>query len=127
MMRFKFSRFHAFSHSAFMNKMHKISVISNTPLSQLSVGIGFIAQNVILKNSKFHCLTWNCPFPRLLLHPLPDISLAAWNLGPLSQHNCLKDMLTMKIYQYLSNRHENGQNKRKICCNVQFAGSMGQL
>ena len=35
------------SHIKHMDKMHKISVISNTPLSQLSVGISFIAQNFI--------------------------------------------------------------------------------
>ena len=42
------------------------------------------------------------PFSRLLLCPLPDISLVTWDLGPLSQHHCLKDMLPMKIYPYLS-------------------------
>ena len=41
--------------------MLKISVISNTPSSQLFVGTSFIAQNFILKSSKFHCLAWNCP------------------------------------------------------------------
>ena len=40
------------SHIKHMDKMCNISVISNTPLSQLSVGITFIAQNFILKNSK---------------------------------------------------------------------------
>ena len=55
------------SHIKHMDKMHKISVISNTPLSQLSVGISFIVQNFILKNSKFHSLTWNCPLISTLL------------------------------------------------------------
>ena len=44
-----------------MDKTHKISVISNSPLFQLFVGISFIVQNFILKNSKFLCLAWNCP------------------------------------------------------------------
>ena len=48
-------------HIEHMDKMLKISVVSNTPLSQLFVGISFIAQNFILKNSKFHCLVLNCP------------------------------------------------------------------
>ena len=43
---------------------------------------------------------------RFLLRPLPDISLATWNLAPLSQHHCIKDMLPMKIYPYLSYRRE---------------------
>ena len=47
------------SHIKHMDKMHKISVISNTPLSQLSDGISFIAQNFIVKDSKFCCVTWN--------------------------------------------------------------------
>ena len=42
------------------------------------------------------------PFSRLLLRPLPDISLAMWDLGPHSQHHCIKDMLPMKIYPCLS-------------------------
>ena len=39
---------------------------------------------------------------RLLLCPLPDISLAKWDLAPLSQHHCIKDKLSMKIFPYLS-------------------------
>ena len=35
------------SHIKHMDKMHKISVIPNTPLSQLSVGVSFIVQNFI--------------------------------------------------------------------------------
>ena len=35
-----------------MDKMHKMSVISNSPLFQPSVGISFIAQNFILKKFK---------------------------------------------------------------------------
>ena len=37
------------SHIKHMDKMHKMAVISNSPLSQLSVGISFIAQKFILK------------------------------------------------------------------------------
>ena len=44
-------------------------------------------------------------FSLLLLRPLPDFSLATWDLVPLSQH-CIKDMLPMKIYPYLSDRRE---------------------
>ena len=46
------------------------------------------------------------PFSRLLLRPLRDISLATWDLSPLSQHHCIKDMLPMKIYPYLSDRRK---------------------
>ena len=49
------------SHIKHMDKMHKISVISNSSMSQLSFGISFILKNFILKNWKFHCLVWNCP------------------------------------------------------------------
>ena len=49
------------SHIKRMDKMLKISVISNTPSSQLFVGTSFIAQNFILKSSKFYCLARNCP------------------------------------------------------------------
>ena len=45
------------SHIKHMDKMHKISAISNSPLSLHSVGMSFIAQNSLLKNSKFHGLT----------------------------------------------------------------------
>ena len=41
------------SHIKHMDKTHKISVISNSPLFQLSVGISFIAQNIILKIQNF--------------------------------------------------------------------------
>ena len=46
------------------------------------------------------------PCSRLLLRPLPDISLDRWDLGPVSQHHCIKDMLPMKIYLYPSDRRE---------------------
>ena len=45
---------------------------------------------------------WLTFLSRLLLCPLPDISLAKWDLAPLSQHHFLKDMLSMKIFPYLS-------------------------
>ena len=41
-----------------------------------------------------------------LLRPLADISLATWDFAPFSQHQCIKDMLPMKIYPYLSYRRE---------------------
>ena len=41
------------THIKHMDKMLKISVISNTPLSQLFVGTSFIAQNFILKVQNF--------------------------------------------------------------------------
>ena len=40
------------THIKHMDKMLKISVIWNTPLSQLFVGTSFIAQNFILKKVK---------------------------------------------------------------------------
>ena len=45
---------------------------------------------------------------RLLLRPLPDISLATWDLDPFSHHHCVKDryMLPMEIYTYLSYRRK---------------------
>ena len=49
------------SHIKHMDKMHKISVISNSSMSQLSFGISFILKSFILKNRKFHYLVWNCP------------------------------------------------------------------
>ena len=49
------------SHIKHMDKMHKISVNSNSSMSQLSFGISFILKNSILKNRKIHCLVWNCP------------------------------------------------------------------
>ena len=61
------------------------------------------------------------PFSRLLLRPLPDISLATWDLGPLSQHHCIKDILPMKIYPYLSDRREINETDVKYVetCNLQ--------
>ena len=41
------------SHIKHMDKMHKILVISNSPLSRLSVGISFITQTFILKIKNF--------------------------------------------------------------------------
>ena len=56
---------------------------------------------------------------RLLLCPLPDISLATWNLASLSQHHCIKDMLPMKIYPYLSYRREINETDVNYTCNLQ--------
>ena len=56
---------------------------------------------------------------RLLLCPLPDISLATWNLASLSQHHCIKDMLPMKIYPYLSYRREINETDVTYTCNLQ--------
>ena len=69
-----------------MDKMHKISVISNSSLSQLSFGISFILKNFILKNWKFQCLMWNCPhsevFPSCIVLTVSlDLTLAVLVLG----------------------------------------------
>ena len=66
--------------------MHKISVISNSSLSQLSFGISFILKNFILKNWKFQCLMWNCPhsevFPSCIVLTVSlDLTLAVLILG----------------------------------------------
>ena len=54
--------------------------------------------------------------------------IATWDLSPLSQHHCIKDMLRLKIYLYLSNHREiKKQIKKLISRNMQFAESMGQL
>ena len=62
------------------------------------------------------------PFSRLLnfFGPLPDISLATWDLAPLSQHHCIRDM-KMKIYPYLSDRREINETVVKCVetCNLQ--------
>ena len=62
------------------------------------------------------------PFSRLLnfFGPLPDISLATWDLAPLSQHHCIRDM-KMKIYPYLSDRREIYETVVKCVetCNLQ--------
>ena len=62
------------------------------------------------------------PFSRLLnfFGPLPDISLATWDLAPLSQHHWIRDM-KMKIYQYLSDRREIYETVVKCVetCNLQ--------
>ena len=67
------------------------------------------------------------PFSRLLLSPLPDISSATWDLGPLSQHHCTIDMLPMKIYPYLSDSREINKTDVKKNLKWQFVESMGQL
>ena len=56
---------------------------------------------------------------RLLLPPLPDISLATWDLDPLSQHHCTIDILPMKIYPYLSYRREINETDVNYTCNLQ--------
>ena len=64
---------------------------------------------------------WLPGFSRLLLRPLPDISLATWDLAPLSLHHCTKDMLLMKIYRYLSDHREIIETDVKYVetCNLQ--------
>ena len=57
--------------------------------------------------------------------PLPDISQATWDLAPLSQHNCIKDMLPMKIISIPELSPRNKRNRRKVY--LQLAESMGQL
>ena len=74
------------SHIKHMDKMHKISVISNSSLSQLSFSISFILKNFILKNWKFQCLMWNCPhsevFPSCIVLTVSlDLTLAVLILG----------------------------------------------
>ena len=56
---------------------------------------------------------------RLLLRPLPDISLATWDLATFSQHHCIKNMLPMKIYPYLSYRREINETDVNYTCNLQ--------
>ena len=64
---------------------------------------------------------WLPGFSRLLLRPLPDISLATWDSSPLSLHHCTKDMLLMKIYRYLSDHREIIETDVKYVetCNLQ--------
>ena len=35
-----------------------------------------------------------------------DVFLAMWDVGPPSQHHCIKDILPMRIFPYLSDRRE---------------------
>ena len=56
---------------------------------------------------------------RLLLRPLPDFSLATWDLATFSQHHCIKDMLPMKIYPYLSYRRKINETDVNYICNLQ--------
>ena len=54
--------------------------------------------------------------PRKLLPPsLPDISLVTWDLGPLSQHHIIKDILPMRIFPYLSDRREIKEQTWNMC------------
>ena len=64
---------------------------------------------------------WLPGFSRLLLRPLPDISLATWDSSPLSFHHCTKDVLLMKIYRYLSDHREIIETDVKYVetCNLQ--------
>ena len=77
------------------------------------------------KKGKVVKYLWNetlrLPFSRLPLRPLPDFSLATWDLGPLSQHHCIKDMLLMKISPYLSDSREINETDVKYVeyCNLQ--------
>ena len=50
---------------------------------------------------------------------LTGISLATWDLAPLSQHHCTKDILPMKIYPYLSYRREINETDVNYTCNLQ--------
>ena len=59
------------------------------------------------------------PFSSELLRPLPDISLATWDLATLSQHHCIRGMLPMKIYPYLSYRREINETDVNDTCNLQ--------
>ena len=42
-----------------------------------------------------------------------------WDLAPLSQHHCIKDLLPMKIYPYLSYRREINETDVNLTCNLQ--------
>ena len=42
-----------------------------------------------------------------------------WDLAPLSQHHCIKGMLPMKIYPYLSYRREINETGVNYTCNLQ--------
>ena len=42
-----------------------------------------------------------------------------WDLAPLSQHRCIKDILPMKIYPYLSYRREINETDKNYTCNSQ--------
>ena len=50
---------------------------------------------------------------------LTGISLATWDLAPLSQHHCTKDILPMKIYPYLSYRREINETDVNYTYNLQ--------
>ena len=54
------------------------------------------------------------PFWSPLLRPL-----LTWDLAPLSQHHCIKGMLPMKIYPYLSYRREKNETDVNKTCNLQ--------
>ena len=41
-----------------------------------------------------------------------------WDLAPLSQHHCIKDILPMKIYPYLSYRREINETDVNYTCNL---------
>ena len=64
-------------------------------------------------------IPWLSFSSRLLLSVLPDLFLATWDLAPLSQRRCIKDILSMKIYLYLSYRHEINETDLKHTCNLQ--------
>ena len=66
------------------------------------------------------------PFSRLLLRPFLNISLATWDLEPLSQHHWIKDMLPMKIYPYLSDprNKKTDVNLNLFQWSVEFFNSM---
>ena len=45
--------------------------------------------------------------------------LFLWDLAPLSQHHCIKFILPMKIYPYLSYRREINETDVNYTCNLQ--------
>ena len=65
-------------------------------------------------------------FVLFLLRPLPDFSLATWDLAPLSHHHMYKRHHMLIADEDLSIPElssRNKRNRRKLC--VQFAESMG--
>ena len=64
------------------------------------------------------------PFSRVFLRPLPDISLATWDRFTTSLHTRHVANEDLSIPE---RSPRNKRNRRKICRNVQFAESVGQL
>ena len=68
-----------------------------------------------------------CQSPRKRLHLKFPISLATWDLAPLSQHHCIKGMLPMKIYPYLSYHCEINETDVNNTCNLQKVCDSSEL